>query len=86
MINKIVRWTDEITNKIKFKTDFGIVDFTEEQIIFINQFICMVEDKKTQAVKEFAEKVKAHAERCYEWDMAKIVKAEVDNVLKEYEK
>lgn len=55
--NKIVRWTDEITNTIKFKTDFGTVDFTEEQIIFINKFIGMVEDKKTQAVKEFAESI-----------------------------
>lgn len=43
-----------------------------------------------QAVKEFAERVKAHAERCYDWAIAKIVSAEVGNVLdvllKEYEK
>lgn len=46
--------------------------------------------EKEQVVKEFAEKVKAHAERCYDWAVAKIVSAEVDNVLdvllKEYEK
>ena len=42
--------------------------------------------ERKETAKEIAEKVKAHAERCYEWDTAKIVKAEVDNVLKEYEK
>lgn len=49
-----------------------------------------LKEYKRQAVKEFAERVKAHAERCYEWAIAKIVSAEVGNVLdvllKEYEK
>lgn len=37
--------------------------------------------EKAQVVKEFAERVKAHAERCYDWDVAKIVSAEVGIVL-----
>ena len=41
---------------------------------------------KKEVLKEFAEKVKVHAERCYEWDIAKIVNAEINNVIKEYEK
>ena len=49
-----------------------------------------LKEYKRQAVKEFAERVKAHAERCYDWAIAKIVSAEVGNVLdvllKEYEK
>lgn len=49
-----------------------------------------LKEYKRQAVKEFAERVKAHAERCYDWAIAKIVSAEVGNVLdvllKKYEK
>jgi len=37
-----------------------------------------------RAITEFAGKVIAHAERCYDDDIAKIVKAEVGNVLMEY--
>ena len=48
-----------------------------------------LKEYKRQAVKKFAERVKAHAERCYDWDVAKIVSAEFGNVLdvllKEYE-
>lgn len=47
------------------------------------------EKARKETVKEFAERVKAHAERCYDWAIAKIVSAEVGNVLdellKEYE-
>ena len=42
-----------------------------------------LKEYQKQAVKEFAERVKAHAERCYDWDVAKIVSAEVGNVLDE---
>lgn len=46
-----------------------------------------IKDREKQAVKEFAGKVKKHAEQCYDWSIAKIVCAEVENVLlKEYEK
>lgn len=52
--------------------------------------MCNIDEQRKQAVKEFAERVKAHAEQCYDWAVAKIVSAEVDNVLdvllKEYEK
>lgn len=53
---------------------------------FVSNMKNVLEIEKKNAVKEFAEKIKAHAERCYDWDIAKIVNAEVDNVLKEYEK
>lgn len=48
--------------------------------------MCDIDEQRKQAVMAFAEKVKEHSERCYEWDIAKIVRAELDNVLlKEYE-
>lgn len=36
---------NEIERKMKFKTDFGIIDFTEEQILFIEQAIYWEEKK-----------------------------------------
>lgn len=58
--------------------------------LFTQNMKNVLEIEKKNAVKEFAERVKAHAERCYDWAVAKIVSAEVDNVLdvllKEYEK
>ena len=41
----IRRCFNEIERKMKFKTDFGTIDFTEEQILFIEQAICWEEEK-----------------------------------------
>lgn len=42
--------------------------------------------ERIAGARKFAEKVKAHAERCCERGIAKIVCAEVDNMFKEYKK
>ena len=64
------------------------VILTKEDYIDLSR--TYVKEQKEQAVKEFVERVKVHAERCYDWAVAKIVSAEVGNVLeellKEYEK
>lgn len=44
---------NEIERKMKFKTDFGTIDFTEEQTLFIEQAICWEEEKiRKKTVKE----------------------------------
>ena len=63
------------------------VDNAKEQFLLtcknchFKKDIELLKYQKEQAVKEFAERVKAHTERCYDWAVAKIVSAEVDNVL-----
>lgn len=54
---------DEIERKMKFKTDFGTIDFTEEQILFIEQAICGEEEKiRKETAKEIVEQVKGQSE------------------------
>ena len=49
----IRRCFNEIERKMKFKTDFGTIDFTEEQILFIEQAICGEEEKiRKETAKE----------------------------------
>ena len=49
----IRRCFNEIEMKMKFKTDFGTIDFTEEQILFIEQAICWEEEKiRKETAKE----------------------------------
>ena len=54
----IRRCFNEIEMKMKFKTDFGTIDFTEEQILFIEQAICWEEEKiRKKTAKEIFQKV-----------------------------
>lgn len=49
---------DEIERKMKFKTDFGTIDFAEEQILFIEQAICGEEEKiRKETAKEILQRV-----------------------------
>ena len=49
---------NEIEMKMKFKTDFGTIDFTEEQILFIEQAICWEEEKiRKETAKDIFQKV-----------------------------
>ena len=55
---------NEIEMKMKFKTDFGTIDFTEEQILFIEQAICWEEEKiRKKAAKEI---LQCLYDKCYE--------------------
>ena len=55
---------DEIERKMKFKTDFGTIDFTEEQILFIEQAICWEEEKiRKKMAKEI---LQCLYDKCYE--------------------
>lgn len=55
---------NEIEMKMKFKTDFGTIDFTEEQILFIEQAICWEEEKiRKKTAKEI---LQCLYDKCYE--------------------
>lgn len=55
---------NEIEMKMKFKTDFGTIDFTEEQILFIEQAICWEEEKIHK--KTAKEILQCLYDKCYE--------------------
>lgn len=60
----IRRCFNEIEMKMKFKTDFGTIDFTEEQILFIEQAICWEEEKiRKETAKEILDKLNALMEQ-----------------------
>ena len=55
---------NEIERKMKFKTDFGTIDFTEEQILFIEQAICGEEEKiRKETAKKILDKLNALMEQ-----------------------